>query len=264
MINKKAIISIIIAAVVVVIISAANPFVIINAGERGVVLHWGAVQNKILDEGIHVIIPIVEHVEKLDVKTQKEEIDVRAASKDLQNVSSRIALNYHLDEENINLLWQKIGKNYKTRIIDPAIQEAIKAITAKYTAEELITKRDMVKEDAKRSLKERLAIEYVIVDELSIVDFNFSSEFNKAIEAKQTAVQDALKAENDLRRIKIEAEQRIAQAEAEAKAIEIQARAVTQQGGKDYVQLKAVEKWNGVLPAQMIPNATLPFINLGI
>jgi regulator of protease activity HflC (stomatin/prohibitin superfamily) len=239
-----------------------NPFVIVKAGERGVVLNWGAVSDKILNEGISWRVPVKQKVEKLDVKIQKEEADATAASKDLQTVTTKIALNYHLNPEYVNKLWQNVGSDYKIRIIDPAIQEAIKAITAKYTAEELVTKRQTVKEEIKLLLVDRLAKEYIITDELSIVNFDFSESFNKAIEAKVTAEQNALAAKNKLEQSKYEADQRIAQAKGEAEAIKIQAEAIQSQGGAEYVNLKAVEKWNGVLPVQMIPNATVPFINL--
>lgn len=250
------------AILFVVLFFIINPFVIVPAGERGVVLNWGAVSGETMGEGLHWRTPIVQSVKKLDVKVQKEEVDSSAASKDLQTVTAKVALNYHLDPEKVNVLWQNIGSDYKVRIIDPAIQEAVKAATAKYTAEELITKREIVKDDIKNSLKERLTKEFINVDEFSIVNFNFSDSFNQAIEAKQTAVQQALKAENDLKRIKVEAEQKVAQAKAEAEAIRIQAQAVTQQGGKDYVQLKAIEKWSGQLPTSMIPGGTVPFLDL--
>jgi regulator of protease activity HflC (stomatin/prohibitin superfamily) len=119
-----------------------------------------------------------------------------------------------------------------------------------------------VKDAIKNDLAERLDSFSILVDDFSIVNFDFSSEFNRAIEAKQVAEQNALKAKNDLDRIKIEAEQKIAAAQAEAEAIRIQAEAITQQGGRDYVQLQAIERWNGQLPAQMIPGATVPFIDL--
>lgn len=248
-------------AIAVFIVIVISPFTIIDAGERGIILRWGAV-NRVMSEGIHWITPIAESVKKLDVKTQKEEVKVDSASKDLQIVTSVIALNYHLDAEKVGELWKSIGGNYKVRIIDPAIQESVKAATAKYTAEELITKRQEVKDAIKISLSERLNKEFIIVDDVSIVNFDFSASFNSAIEAKVTAEQNALAAKNKLEQSKYEAEQRIAQAKGEAEAIRIQAQAITQQGGKDYVQLKAIDKWNGNLPNQMIPGATVPFINL--
>lgn len=260
--STKQIVTLVILGVGIILFLIINPFVFVTAGQRGIVMNWGAVSDTVLSEGIHWRTPIVQSVKTIDVRTQKEQVDSSAASKDLQTVNAKVALNYHVIPDKVNLLWQKIGADYKDRIIDPAVQEAVKSTTAKYTAEELITKRENVKDEIKTTLTARLTNEYIAVDEFSIVDFNFSESFNKAIEAKQTAVQQALQAENDLRRIKVEAEQRVAQAKAEAEAIKIQAEAVTQQGGKDYVQLQAIMKWDGKLPGQMIPGATVPFINL--
>lgn len=228
----------IIAFLALIVLIIVNPMVVISAGERGVVLHWGAVQDKVLGEGIHWITPISEGVAKLDVQTQKEEVSVSAASKDLQTVSSKVALNYHLDESKVNALWQKVGKDYKTKIIDPAVQESMKAATAKYTAEELITKRELIKDDARTSLRIRLAEEFIVVDELSIVDFDFSDGFNAAIEAKVTAEQSALAAKNKLEQIKFEAEQKVATAKAEAESIRLQSDAAN---NEKYVALKALE-----------------------
>src|SRR3989338_4049922 len=246
---------------VIILIIVFGSFVIVGAGERGVVITLGKVSDTVWSEGLHFKLPLIQHVEKLDVKTQKEQVDASAASKDLQTVTAKVALNYHLDASEVNHLWQSIGSDYKTRIIDPAIQEAVKAVTAKYTAEELVTLRSQVKEDAQIALKERLGREYIIVDELSIVDFDFSPSFNEAIEAKVTAEQNALAAKNKLEQIKYEAEQRATTAKGEAEAIRIQAQAIQQQGGAAYVNLKAVEKWNGTLPTYMMGD-TVPFVNL--
>lgn len=255
-----------IAAVILVlgfiIFLVINPFVMISAGERGVQLRWGAVQNDILTEGINWVTPVMYHVKKLSIQVQKEEVNASAASKDLQTVTSIIALNYHLDPAKVNWIWQNLGQDYKERIIDPAIQEAFKSTTALFTAEELITKRETVKDQAKIALRERLARDFVLVDELSIVEFNFSEDFNESIETKVKAEQQALTQKNVLEQRKYEAEQVVVTAKAQAEAIRIKAQAITQQGGKDYVQLMAIEKWNGVLPAQMIPGATVPFLNL--
>lgn len=234
---------------------------IISPGERGVVIQLGSVQDKIMTEGFNLKFPWVQKVKHLDVKTQKEEVGVSAASKDLQTVTTKIALNYHLTPDRVNKLWQLVGAEYKTRIIDPAIQEAVKASTAKFTAEELITKRQEVKEQTKLVLSDRLAREFIYVDELSIVDFDFSKSFNDAIEAKVTAEQNALAAKNKLEQVKFEAEQRITQAKGEAEAIRIQAQAITSQGGREYVNLKWVEKWSGILPQTMLGENT-PLVNI--
>ncbi len=235
-----------------------NPFVIVHAGERGVLLQFGSVAG-VLEPGFHLRIPIVQNVSMIDVKIQKEQVEADAASKDLQTIHATVALNFNVDPKSVSNLYQEVGEDYINRIIDPAMQESVKAITAKYTAEELITKRASVKDEIKLSLTDRLKTTYLNVDDFSIVNFDFSDEFNSAIEAKQTAVQQALKAENDLRRIEIEAKQQIEKAKADAESIRIQGEALKQ--NQDLVQLKAVEKWNGQLPVYMMGN-TVPFLNI--
>ena len=247
----------------IVVIAIINPLVIVGAGQRGVVMNWGAVSDNVLGEGIHWRMPIVQKVKKIDVQTVKMETKILAYSKDIQTVETQLALNYHAKTDVVNKLWQEVGSDYQSRIIDPAIQESVKAATAKFTAQELIEQRGKVKDEIKVELSARL-IKYFVLDEFSIIDFAFSDEYEKAVESKQVAQQDALKAQNVLEQVKLEAEQRVAQARGEAEAIKIQAQAITQQGGKDYVQLKAIEKWNGQLPNQFIPGSAIPFVNLGI
>lgn len=251
----------IIFIITIIIISVFNPFVIINAGHRGVVLNWGAVSGKVMDEGLHMKVPLMQRVVKINVQTVKLEVGASSYSKDLQTLEAIMALNYHINHESVNTLYQEIGKDYETRIISPAVQESVKAVTAKYTAQELVEKRQIVKEELTVSLSERLAEVYITVDEVSIVNFDFSDTYEQAVEAKQKAQQDALKAENDLARVKFEADQRVTQAEAEAEAIRIQAQAITQQGGEDYVKLKWIEKWDGQMPQYQMGSAT-PLINI--
>jgi regulator of protease activity HflC (stomatin/prohibitin superfamily) len=233
----------------------------ISAGYKGVRTQFGAVIGSV-DSGLYVKVPFIQNVVKMNVQTQKEQVNAESASSDLQNVSTTIALNYNLYPDKVSDLFAKIGLEYKTRIIDPAIQEAVKASTAKHTAEQLITKRTEVRDEIKSILTERLAKEFIQVTEVSIVNFDFSSSFNQAIEAKVTAEQNALAAKNKLEQVKFEAEQRVTQAKAEAEAIRIQAQAIQQQGGENYVDLKAIEKWNGILPTTFVPGSALPFINL--
>lgn len=248
-----------IAGAVVVIILLFGSFRVMGAGERGVRITLGQVSDQVLEEGIHLKVPLIQKIKQLDVKVQKEEVDATAASKDLQDVTTKVALNYHLEPDRVNKLWQSIGEDYKVRVIDPAIQEAVKAATARYTAEELITKRPLVKEDIKKLLFERLQKEFITVDDVSIVNFEFSKSFSQAIEAKVTAEQEALQAKNKLEQVKFEAEQRVTQARAEAEAIRIQAAAL--QVSSQLVELEAVKKWNGQLPQYMLGN-TVPFLNL--
>ena len=246
----------------IVLITLVFSFSVVGVGERGVRVTLGKADDSIVKEGLTIKIPFIQKIKKLDVKTTKIEQKAISYSKDIQTVDVGVALNLHLNPEAIVKLYKEIGIDYNSRIILPAIQESVKAIIAKYTAQELVEKREEVKAGIRTELLQRLNERYLIVDDFSITNFDFSQAYEQAIEAKQTAQQNALKAENDLRRIKIEAEQRIAQARAEAEAIRISAEAIRNQGGAEYVNLKAVEKWNGVLPTQMIPNATVPFINL--
>jgi regulator of protease activity HflC (stomatin/prohibitin superfamily) len=253
---KKFISSIVIGLIALMIIFGS--FGTIGAGERGVLLQFGAVQNKIFGEGLYFKIPFVHEVVKIDVKIQKDEVAASASSKDLQIVTSKIALNYHLSPESVNKIWQEVGKNYNVRIIAPSIQEAVKAITAKFTAEELITKREEVKEQIKMNLAERLLEHAIIVDEFNIIDFYFSPAFNAAIEAKVTAEQLKLKADRDLERIKIEKEQMITSAEGKARAILIEAQALI--ANPKVVELRWIEKWNGEVPQYW--GQASPFIGL--
>lgn len=218
----------------------------IGAGERGILLQFGAVQDKVFGEGLYFKIPFIQSVVKIDVKIQKDEVPASASSKDLQVVTSKIALNYHLDPNSVNKIWQEVGKDYNSRIISPSIQEGVKSITAKFTAEELITKREEVKEQIKANLTERLLVHDIIVDEFNIIDFFFSPAFNDAIEAKVTAQQLKLKAERDLERIVIEKEQIITAAEGKAQAILIEAQAL--RANVKIVELRWIEKWDGKTP----------------
>jgi prohibitin 2 len=246
--------------VILILISWLNPFVMVGPGERGVVTRLGAVEDRVLDEGLNFRIPIVEQVIKMDVKTQKLEVDALSYSKDLQNVDTKIALNFHLDPKHVHRLIQEIGQDYEVRIIGPAIQESVKAATAQFTAAELVSERPKVKEEIKASLVARLSPRYIDVDDFSIMNFQFSDSYEKAIEEKQVAEQNALKAQNDLRRIQVEAEQRVTQAKAEAEAIKIQTEALQQ--NQNLVRLEAVKKWNGALPGIMM-GGSLPFLDVG-
>jgi regulator of protease activity HflC (stomatin/prohibitin superfamily) len=230
----------------------------VGAGERGVLLQFGAVKDKVFDEGLYFKIPIIQQVEIMDVKMQKDEVPSSASSKDLQIVTSKIAINFHLSPENANKVWQDIGKDFNSRIIAPSIQEAVKAITAKFTAEELIIRREDVKDQIKTNLAERLIKNYIIVDDINITEFDFSKSFNEAIEAKVTAEQLKLKAERDLERIRIEAEQKVVEAEGKAKAIRTEAQALN--SNPKVVELRWIEKWDGKVPTYW--GGATPFIGI--
>lgn len=242
------------AVIVIALIYVFFPFVIVNAGERAVVTRLGAYV-RTLDPGINWVTPVIERATMFDVRTQKEQTEASAASKDLQTVNAVVAVNHNVDPMKVGELYVTVGPDYKSRIIDPAVQEVVKAVTARYTAEELLTKRAIVTEEIQSLLSTRLSLNDIQVTAVSIVNFNFSPTFNAAIEAKVTAEQNALAEKNNL-----------AAAQFQAQAIRVKSEAAN---NDKYIQLQqleveraAVEKWNGVLPTQMIPNATLPFINL--
>lgn len=256
---------IVIVVVIIFILIFFRPWVQVGPGQRGIVLNFGAVQKQVMEEGLHLRIPVMQEVVLMDVKVQKAETDAAAASADLQDVTSRVALNYHIVPDQANIVYQKIGIQFKERIIDPAILEVVKAVTAKYTAEELITKRPAVSEAMRRNLMDRLIVNNIAVDAFSIVIFSFSKIFTEAIESKQTAEQLALKAKRDLDRIKIEAEQKITAARAEAESLRLQRANIS----PDLIELrrieanmKAIEKWNGILP-QVTGGGAIPLIGLG-
>ena len=236
---------------------AVNSFTVVGAGERGVVFSkFGGVQSGVRGEGLQFKVPFIQSIIPIDVKIHKSETDASASSKDLQTVDSRIALNYHIDPSNAWRIYQEVGMSYEQRLIDPLVQESVKATSAQFTAEELITRRAEVSIQIKEMLTARLIPRHVIVDEFNIVDFNFSPVFNEAIEDKQRAEQEALKAQRDLERIKIEAEQKITAAQAEAESQRLQRETITD----SLLQLRAIEKWDGRLP--QVAGAGVPFIDL--
>ncbi|MBN2402348.1 MAG: prohibitin family protein [Spirochaetes bacterium] len=257
--------TVVIIVVILIFLLILKPWVQVGAGERGVVLNFGAVQEAVLNEGLHFRIPLVQEVIRMDVKVQKATTDAAAASADLQDVSSTVAINYHILPDKANIVYQTIGIQFKERIIDPAVQEVVKAITAKYTAEQLITMRPAVSDAMKTTLTDRLKEHNITVVAFSIVGFSFSKIFMEAIESKQTADQLAQKAKRDLERIKIEAEQKITAARAEAESLRLQRANISRdliELRKVEANLKAIEKWNGILP-NVTGSGTVPFIGVG-
>lgn len=242
----------------IIILLLVGTFYIIPAGRSGILLTFGKPSMNSVGEGLHVKIPLVQQVIKMDVRTQKYEADASAASKDLQIVTSKIATNYHLVQSDVPKLYREVGVDYPMKIIMPMEQEVVKAVTARFTAEELITKREEVRVEIKQLLTERLAERSIIVEEVSIVNFDFSPEFNRAIEAKVTAEQNALAAKNKLEQVKYEAQQLIAAADGKAQAMSIESKALRE--NPDILQLRAIEKWNGQLPT--VTGGAIPFISI--
>lgn len=216
----------------------------VPAGYVGVKTRFSAVSS-VVQPGVYFKIPFVDHITTMDTQTQKEQVDATAASNDLQQVTATVAINFHVLPADAGIIYQKIGADYQSRVIDPAIQESIKSVTANYTAEQLITEREKVREEILALLTTKLQTFGVNADSLNIVNFNFSETFNTAIEAKVTAQQNALAAQNKLQQVQFEAQQTVATAKAQAEAIQIQAQAINSQGGADYVALQKIKAWDG-------------------
>lgn len=262
--NSKTILSIGGAVVgglfILILATALKPFAIVNAGDRGVMMKFGKVQDGILDEGIHPIMPIVTTVKSLSVRVQKNDIPAAAASKDLQDVKINVALNWSIDPKQVNKVFQQIGDEQQIvlRIISPAVAEVVKAATAKKNAEEIITKRTELKQEIDNQIKERLAPYGLLVQDISLVDVTFSPEFAKAIEAKQIAEQEAKRAEFIALKATQEAQADINRAKGQAEAQRLVRQTIT----PELLQKQAIEKWDGRFPTVMTGDGTLPFINV--
>ena len=259
----------IIIGIIIVSIIAVSSIRMVDAGNRGVLVKFGNVDtDNSLDEGIHFVVPFRDSVVQLEVRTQKIVESATSASKDLQDVSTQVALNYHINPDRAQVLYQQLGPDYSNRVILPAIQESVKQVTARFNAEELITNRETVKNQIEEQITARLAPYNIVVDALSITEFAFSQQFTTAVEAKVEAQQRALQAQNELRRIQIEAQQNEAQAIGEQKAnvaraegikqanvlqAEGEAQAITLideqlRNNPTYLEWLKATKWDGVLP----------------
>ena len=266
---------VVIAAVIVLIVIAvvaSSSVKIVDAGNRGILTHWNAVDltNPPLDEGIHFVVPFQDDVVQMEVRTLKYDTSTRSASQDLQTVQTTVTVNYHPDTEKVHFLYKEIGLSYENRVIQPAIDETVKQVSANYNAEELITKRPLVKADIENAIRERLSQFYIETDVISITDFEFSPLFAKAIESKVEAEQKAQKAENDLIRNEVEARQleaqavglaaaNVAEANGEAEAISIINNALS--NNPFYIEWLKTQAWDGKLPLVVGEGGT-PFISI--
>lgn len=245
-------------------------FYIINPGEAGVLVTLGSLDNNVKLSGLHFKFPFIQSVNKMETRTLKYEADASAASSDLQIVTAKIATNFHLNEQTVPTLYRDLGVNYADRIIQPMEQEIVKATTSKYTAEQLITKREEVRLEIKNIFTQRLQPRGIIVEEVSIVNFDFSPSFNQAIEAKVTQEQQSLAAKNKLSQIEFEAQQAAARALGVQKSLIAEAtgqaesiRIINEQLSKspEYVNYLTVQKWDGHL--SLVTGGATPLINLG-
>lgn len=235
-------------------------FTIVSAGHIGVQQTLGSVSMQTLGEGVHFVNPI-SNVRNVDVRVVKAQLKgSNAGTKDLQVVHTDIVVNYRIDGTKAAHIYKEFGLDLEDKILMPAINESFKAVTAHYNSEELITQRDKVSNGILEELQSKVAPYGLQISSVSLVNFGFSNEYQNAIEQKVISTQATLKAEQDLKRIQVEAEQAIAKAKGEAEAIRIQSQAIQSQGGAAYVNLKAIEKWDGKLPN--VNGGAMPFINV--
>jgi prohibitin 2 len=240
-----------------------SSFTVISAGHTGVQVTFGEVNMTPLSEGVHFVNP-VSSIKDVDVRLQKAKLDgASAGTKDLQQVHTDIVVQYRLSAAKVPHIYKEFGLNVDDKVLGPGINEAFKSVTGHYTSEELITKRDEVSLAITEHLRNKMAPFNIDVSGVSLVNFGFSVEYQKAIESKVIATQNKLKAEQDLERIKVEAASRVAQAEGEAKAISIQATAIQSNGGQNYVQLQWIEKWDGKLPDTMVGVDSKTMMSIG-
>ena len=255
---------------IVIIVVVIESVVIVEAGHRGVVLYLGAVENRVLPEGVHFIIPFAEQVIQMEVRTQKFQAEASAASNDLQEVRTVIALNYRIDPKEVNRVYQLLGVNYADRVISPTIQESVKASVAKFNAEELVTKRETAKGVIAQAIRNTLTSNNILVENVFITDFKFSEAFASQIEQKVVAFQKFLTEQNNLRAVRVIANQNVVQAEAAARANIAKAsgeseaiKIITGQlrSSPEYLQWQAINRWNGQLPYASGSGA-VPFFQL--
>jgi regulator of protease activity HflC (stomatin/prohibitin superfamily) len=270
-VNKIRLAAVVITVIIIIFIMVES-VVTVQAGYRGVVLYLGAVEDRVLGEGIHFITPFAEQVIQMEVRTQKFEAEASAASKDLQEVKTVIALNYRIDPQQANKIYQLLGITYQDRVISPTIQESVKASVAKFNAEELITKRENAKDVIAQAIRTTLAANNIDVQNIFITDFQFSKSFADQIEQKVVAFQKFLTEQNNLRAVRVIANQNVVQAEAAARANIAKAsgeseaiKIITAQlrSSPEYLQWQAINRWNGQLPYSLgSGGGGLPFFKL--
>lgn len=260
------------AAVIVVILVIILSFsiVIVPAGSTGVVITLGKVSDNVMQEGFHLKAPFVQNVAIISNKIQKQEVQANAVSKDLQTVESEIAVNYRVGLDSSANIYKNIGERYEEIVLLPAVQESMKSVSAKYTAEELITLRAQVGEEIKASLEEKVSEYGIVIEKFSIVNFDFSEEFNQAIEAKQVAEQNLIKTKTEQEQAIViaeaEAQKQLIAAQAEADAITTKAQAqadanklLAESLNDNVVEYEKIQKWDGKLPTVTGSDALISF-----
>jgi len=245
----------------VAFIMFCNPISIVGVGERGVKVTLGRVSPQSYSEGVHFVTPFISKIHVMNVKTQKLSTPTEVYTKDIQQARISYVVNYNLMPNHVHEMYREVGKNYVDTILIPAIEGNIKDVIGKWNAQDLVANRATATADILNKLQTQLEKRYISVTSFQIIDINYSEVFERAIESKVTAEQEALKAKNKTVQVEEEAKQKLISAQAEAKSMQIRATALTQ--NKALVEYEAVQKWNGKLPEYMM-GGSIPFINMPI
>ena len=263
---RNIVIGLVTIILVIFIVIGLNCITTVPTGFVGVKTRFGKVQEDVIQEGLNMKAPFIEKIVKIDCKTKKVETTAAGSTKDMQNVSASIAVNYNVNKETANSLYREVGKEYEDVIINPAVQESIKSTLAQYTAEELITKRSEVSNKIQDALIEKIQDRGFIVTEFNLVNIDFSEEYDKAIETKAVKQQEVETAKAELEKQKIQNEKEIAEAEKDAKVMELQNQQITE----NTLRLKELEvkqslinKWNGALPQTSLGQGVMSMFNIG-
>lgn len=253
-----------------VLVTFFGSYTIVNSGNRGVVRHFGKISNEILDEGIHLKMPFFTDVVEMSVRVQKTEIKTGSSSKDMQQIDTHVVVNWEVDPSKVSRIFQELGGNTGiiSNILEPAVSEVFKAASAKKTAEEIISRRIELTDDVNQMLRDRVGKYGINVRDISLVDVQFGSEFNKAVESKQVAEQQAKQAEYDALKATADAKANVNKAKGDAEATLTRARAqaeaqklLRQSITAEILQQQAIDKWNGEFP-QVMGGGTVPFLNI--
>jgi len=250
------------AVLVVAVMLAFSAFFIVPPGEVAIKTRLGAIVDS-YGEGMHFKLPFLEGVTKFSIQIQRANIKTQAFSKDLQTMNAHLVVNHRIEQGTAVSIFRNLGPNYVENIVDPAVQEVFKAIAARYSAERVISERNELVMEINKEVKERLTTKQIVVTDISVVDLDFTDQFLKAVEDKQVADQQAQMAGKLVEKAKRDAEQQIAKSRGEAEALRMQREQVTPaliELRKVDAQLKAIEKWNGVLPGYV--GAGVPFISI--
>ena len=243
----------------VAFIMFCNPISIVGVGERGVKVTLGRVSPQSYSEGVHFVTPFISKIHVMNVKTQKLSTPTEVYTKDIQQAKISYVVNYNLMPNHVHEMYREVGKNYVDTILIPAIEGNIKDVIGKWNAQDLVANRATATADILNKLQTQLEKRYISVTSFQIIDINYSEVFERAIESKVTAEQEALKAKNKTVQVEEEAKQKLISAQAEAKSMQIRATALTQ--NKALVEYEAVQKWDGKMPQYMM-GGSMPFINI--